>query len=760
MPSILTSSLPDTSITQLHVSKPFGTQCQETNLRTAYDVVNSSPTDFIQASPAIKKELIKLQIDIKNALDESGNLEWLKFLPLKSITLVPTQLETAQSLYESSNLLTETVKQILDHTMDERAWIIIKHRFELEDASALALQELGDAFNLTRERVRQIEAKALGNLRKILLDNDYTGQKFRVHFGVVQLLETLLTYVRPSYYIREDELYIQVTNVLPKIWLFTCLVMELLGYKKTELRDKRLSPVWMQLKEKKQEKKLIAVIETLNEILTFETSQALDSFSVLVKLNKRLSAKDRVRLEEIGLYLSLCSSIETCEGGKFRGKFEHLVGRSNQVERLLTEAEGPVSTRELVRQINSRLVPLGEKLVKRENLANQMVDSGLFTPIGKSGEWGLKSWELQNRSVLDTMKEALTVHNRPLTKEDIYEYVVNIRQARVSEKSIKIYLKTEKEIFRPDGNNWVLTSWQSNKQATVWDKATVSRFIEDAFRHKKVKEVEYGVLTALLAEKAKVGIRQARGMLIHNPAIKSRAGKGDKRYAVFQTHGEGSKVSQHRPRKKTLQQRVDELIPQIITQETNYELPLSELVKRIQAQQNVQRYTLYQYIDRSSLIKKRMENQKVVCFLASPKGDIALSETKNIKSPQLRNNVERSLSFLTPENVDIALSSLSKEFEGVLKEFVTKSVEKNRQLDKSLGDPKRWRLVDLVNYAYSTKVIDSPDDLHYLRQVRNQRAHESMPDAKEMQELYKTGGHIAGLYVHYIRHFDNLLHAT
>ena len=42
---------------------------------------------------------------------------------------------------------------------------VIALRFGLEDGRARTLEELGREFNVTRERVRQIEAKALRKLR-------------------------------------------------------------------------------------------------------------------------------------------------------------------------------------------------------------------------------------------------------------------------------------------------------------------------------------------------------------------------------------------------------------------------------------------------------------------------------------------------------------------------------------------------------------------------------------------------------------------
>ncbi|MDD3627417.1 MAG: RNA polymerase sigma factor RpoD [bacterium] len=61
-------------------------------------------------------------------------------------------------------LLKERLKQVLK-TLTHREGEIIKLRFGLDGDSAKTLEEVGEIFKVTRERVRQIEAKALRKLR-------------------------------------------------------------------------------------------------------------------------------------------------------------------------------------------------------------------------------------------------------------------------------------------------------------------------------------------------------------------------------------------------------------------------------------------------------------------------------------------------------------------------------------------------------------------------------------------------------------------
>ena len=61
-------------------------------------------------------------------------------------------------------LLREQLEEVLD-TLTEREKKVLSLRFGLEDGRGRTLEEVGKEFNVTRERIRQIEAKALRKLR-------------------------------------------------------------------------------------------------------------------------------------------------------------------------------------------------------------------------------------------------------------------------------------------------------------------------------------------------------------------------------------------------------------------------------------------------------------------------------------------------------------------------------------------------------------------------------------------------------------------
>ena len=79
------------------------------------------------------------------------------------------QDENASTPYEQleektvSAMLQEMVK-----TLDTREATILRYRFGLDGGSEKTLEEVGQKFGVTRERVRQIQNIALAKLRKMI----------------------------------------------------------------------------------------------------------------------------------------------------------------------------------------------------------------------------------------------------------------------------------------------------------------------------------------------------------------------------------------------------------------------------------------------------------------------------------------------------------------------------------------------------------------------------------------------------------------
>ena len=77
---------------------------------------------------------------------------------------IPDDEVQAPSDVATFTLLREQLSNVL-HTLTDREQKVLRLRFGLDDGRARTLEEVGKEFNVTRERIRQIEAKALRKLR-------------------------------------------------------------------------------------------------------------------------------------------------------------------------------------------------------------------------------------------------------------------------------------------------------------------------------------------------------------------------------------------------------------------------------------------------------------------------------------------------------------------------------------------------------------------------------------------------------------------
>lgn len=110
--------------------------------------------DKVEHIMKIKQDISSLDASIRDDEEESVLADFIE------------DEETARP-EDSANtqLLKEQVKDMLG-ALTEREQKILKLRFGLEDGKQHTLEEVGQEFSVTRERIRQIEAKALAKLRK------------------------------------------------------------------------------------------------------------------------------------------------------------------------------------------------------------------------------------------------------------------------------------------------------------------------------------------------------------------------------------------------------------------------------------------------------------------------------------------------------------------------------------------------------------------------------------------------------------------
>ena len=105
------------------------------------------------------REIMKIAqepVSLETPIGEEEDSHLGDFIPDDDI---PAPAEAA-----AFTLLKEQLMEVLD-TLTEREEKVLRRRFGLDDGRARTLEEVGKEFKVTRERIRQIEAKALRKLR-------------------------------------------------------------------------------------------------------------------------------------------------------------------------------------------------------------------------------------------------------------------------------------------------------------------------------------------------------------------------------------------------------------------------------------------------------------------------------------------------------------------------------------------------------------------------------------------------------------------
>jgi len=109
--------------------------------------------------PEKVREILKIAqepVSLETPIGEEEDSHLGDFIPDEDV-LAPSDAATFI-------LLKEQLVDVLD-TLTEREQKVLRLRFGLDDGRARTLEEVGKEFDVTRERIRQIEAKALRKLR-------------------------------------------------------------------------------------------------------------------------------------------------------------------------------------------------------------------------------------------------------------------------------------------------------------------------------------------------------------------------------------------------------------------------------------------------------------------------------------------------------------------------------------------------------------------------------------------------------------------
>jgi len=125
---------------------------EESELKEIAGLLNMTQ-DHVRDIVNISREMVSLDTPLSMDRDSSSVGDFLE----------DDQYEQPEDMVIESNLR-EDIDMILGSLSDKEAEVI-RYRFGLNGYKAMSLKEIGDQFNLTKERIRQIEKKAIRRLQ-------------------------------------------------------------------------------------------------------------------------------------------------------------------------------------------------------------------------------------------------------------------------------------------------------------------------------------------------------------------------------------------------------------------------------------------------------------------------------------------------------------------------------------------------------------------------------------------------------------------
>jgi hypothetical protein len=311
---------------------------------------------------------------------------------------------------------------------------VVGNRFGLIGQDPQTLQEIGDGFGITRERVRQIEKEALGRL---------TG--YQLQKQVKEILAFFNDYLRQNGGVKREDLLLADLAGEPNQHhcVYFLLVLGDPFHRITESEE--VYPFWSL--EKNILEKLLATLQSAKSI--FETEK-----KPLSPENLLLIVKGEPR-DFILSSLEIAKNIEQGPLGVF-GLVDWPEIKPKGVKDMaylaLKKKGEPLHFRNIADIANDLLQPNSFKKVLPQTLHNELIRDERFVLVGR-GIYALREWGYNSGTVREIIINLIKDSESGLTKDEIVKGVLG--QRLVKHNTILLNLHNKKHFLRNQEGRYV-----------------------------------------------------------------------------------------------------------------------------------------------------------------------------------------------------------------------------------------------------------------------------------------------------------------
>jgi len=323
---------------------------------------------------------------------------------------------------------------------------VIKRRFNLDNTYRATLEEIGKQFNVTRERIRQIEKNALTKLQRnvgntdLHIINEFIKEILRQKGGIMT----------------EDDLYAGLINILKKH--DTDINRNAINLSLTLDKDLHRVPntinYYPYIKFMEVQPGLIQNVTEKSISILAKKKDVLQHSKIFDELRKHINEIEHSHLPQVISIFTLDKRLKPIEGGVGLATWRHINPKTlrDKIYFILNRDKKPLHFVDIVNKISE--LAFDNKRINLQAVHNELIRHEQFVLIGR-GIYALKEWGYKEGTVSDVIKDVLK-DGKAKSQADIIKEV--LKQRHVKKITIILNLKNKPQFERTGREQYKLNA--------------------------------------------------------------------------------------------------------------------------------------------------------------------------------------------------------------------------------------------------------------------------------------------------------------
>lgn len=338
---------------------------------------------------------------------------------------------------KNSTLVRKFVRNLLDGLSDRQKAVLIG-RYGLDGEAVLTLAKIGERYNITRERVRQIESLALANIRPDLGRGE-----------VKKFVDSAIETIKKIGGVRQEGLLLSDLDCANEDAPHLTFLLEASNKCRLYKEDKNLSSYWHLDSGRKNQ--ALNFIKRLQNYLKDKKTEVVEhkSFDKLfAQVIKPHNLQDTVAMN----FVSISKKFGHNSFGDFGLTEWPEISPQNAKDwsyLVLKKSQKPLHFSEISKEISKYRK---DRVTNTQTVHNELIKDDRFVLVGR-GTYGLQEFGILPGVAKDVIKHFLKKHG-PLRSKDLVQFVLQERTFK--ENTLLLNLQNKRHFKRLDDGRYTL----------------------------------------------------------------------------------------------------------------------------------------------------------------------------------------------------------------------------------------------------------------------------------------------------------------